>query len=299
MTGFGNFSYSGERGTYSVELKSLNSRYLDLQFKINDELRFFEPYLRSKLTKYLSRGKVEFRLTYIKNFSKEENFVLNKTLIYEITKIQDIILESLPESKKMSINELLRWPNILIENKLNQENFEEDLEYILKKVIEEFMNSKYREGNSLKEKILSYIENIEKIIISITPKIPEFQEQYKQKIYEKIEDLINLEPSKKNINLTSFNYEEFNDRIKHEIMLFGIRTDVSEELTRLITHVNETKNILMKGGIVGKKLDFMMQELNREANTLGSKSSSNELSNASLELKMLIEQIREQVQNIE
>jgi uncharacterized protein (TIGR00255 family) len=194
------------------------------------------------------------------------------------------------------VAELLRWPGVIEEAQVGQESLQADVAALTTQVVSAFVDSRKREGAALEAMLLSRIEAMEAIIQRITPLIPQVIAQFQQKAVERMQDALGLAGHGNPQVLTR---QEVFERIRQEVTLYGIRIDVSEELSRLAAHLTETRHILKKGGQVGKRLDFMMQELNREANTLGAKASVKELADASMELKLLIEQMREQVQNLE
>ncbi len=296
MTGYAVSSRDSDAGTITLELKSVNSRFLDLQFRINDDLRALEPMLRESIMGRVSRGKVECRLSFGRKEKSTGNLTANAELLSAIAQSQQAILNRFPNARPMSVNELLRWPGVLTETELSQDNLQADVQATLKATLDAFVESRQREGASLEAMLLSRIAEIESIVDRITPLVPKAIEQFRQKAIERLQEALGLATGDGRPALAS---EEIHERIRQEVTLYGIRVDVAEELTRLSGHLSETRAILKKGGQVGKRLDFMMQELNREANTLGSKAALKELSDASMQMKLLIEQMREQVQNLE
>ncbi len=196
----------------------------------------------------------------------------------------------------MTVAELLRWPGVVEEAHVGQESLQADVAALTARTIAAFVDSRRREGAALEAMLISRIEAMEAIVKRITPLIPQVISQFQQKAVERMQDASGLAGHG---NGSVLSRQEVFERIRQEVTLYGIRIDVSEELSRLSAHLNETRHILKKGGQVGKRLDFMMQELNREANTLGAKAAVKELADASMELKLLIEQMREQVQNLE
>lgn len=296
MTGYAVSSRDSDAGTITLELKSVNSRFLDLQFRINDDLRALEPVLRESIMGRVSRGKVECRLSFGRKEKSSGNLTANAELLSAIAESQQAILNRFPNARPMSVNELLRWPGVLSEAELSQDNLQADVQATLKATLDAFVESRQREGASLEAMLLSRISEIESIVERITPLVPKAIEQFRQKAVERLQEALGLATGDGRPALAS---EEIHERIRQEVTLYGIRVDVAEELTRLSGHLSETRAILKKGGQVGKRLDFMMQELNREANTLGSKAALKELSDASMQMKLLIEQMREQVQNLE
>jgi uncharacterized protein (TIGR00255 family) len=196
----------------------------------------------------------------------------------------------------MSVAELLRWPGVVEEAQIGQETLQADVAALMAKTVEAFVGSRQREGAALEAMLVSRIDAMEGIVRRITPLIPQVVAAFQQKAIERMQEALGLASQGSNAALSR---QDAMERIRQEVILYGIRIDVAEELGRLSAHLAETRHILKKGGQVGKRLDFMMQELNREANTLGAKASVKELADASMELKLLIEQMREQVQNLE
>jgi uncharacterized protein (TIGR00255 family) len=295
MTGYAVATSEGAAGTLTIEIKSVNSRFLDLQFRINDELRALEPDLRAAIMAAITRGKVEARLSFGRKVAGGAQ-VLNHTLLADLARLQGEVTRHFVSAPLMSVAELLRWPGVVEESHIGQESLQADVAALTAKTIAAFVDSRRREGAALEAMLQSRIDSMEAIVKRITPLIPQVISQFQQKAVERMQDALGLAGHGNPSTLTR---QEVFERIRQEVTLYGIRIDVSEELSRLSAHLNETRHILKKGGQVGKRLDFMMQELNREANTLGAKASVKELADASMELKLLIEQMREQVQNLE
>jgi uncharacterized protein (TIGR00255 family) len=294
MTGYAVVKRESNAGTLTIELKSVNSRFLDLQFRINDELRSLEPMLREAIMARAARGKVECRLSFGRKEQSESSLAVNETLLAALNTAQGNVLATFSDARPMSVNELLRWPGVLSESELGQDSLQADVQAALADTLDAFVMSRQREGASLETMLLSRIDDIEQIVARITPLVPEAVELFRQKAIERMQEALGQAVGDGGALPT-----DLQDRIRQEVTLYGIRVDVAEELTRLSGHLTETRAILKKGGQVGKRLDFMMQELNREANTLGSKAAVKELSEASMQMKLLIEQMREQVQNLE
>ncbi|MFM8463714.1 MAG: YicC/YloC family endoribonuclease [Burkholderiaceae bacterium] len=295
MTGYAVSNRDSEAGSITLEIRSVNSRFLDLQFRINDDLRMLEPMLRETISARVSRGKVECRLSF---GCKERvtGLAANEELLSALQNAQQSVLTKFPDASPLSVNELLRWPGVLHEAELSQDTLQADVQATLKAALDAFVESRQREGAALMTMLLSRIDEIEAIVARITPLVPAAVEQFQQKAIDRLREAMGLAVADGKPSLTT---EEMHERIRQEVTLYGIRVDVAEELTRLSGHLAETREILKKGGQVGKRLDFMMQELNREANTLGSKAAVKALSDASMQMKLLIEQMREQVQNLE
>lgn len=300
MTGYAVITRETAGGTLTIEMKSVNSRFLDLQFRINDELRAFEPFLREAITARLTRGKVECRLSFGRKLATGANQALNPTVLATLVQLQEDIRTRFHDALPMSVNELLRWPGVIEEPEIAQENLQAEVVAAVAATVAAFIESRQREGTALETMLLSRVDEMEAIVQRITPLIPQLVTQFQQKATDRLQEALGLALRNSNgPSSPTLSRDEVIERIRQEVTLYGIRIDVSEELTRLSAHLTETRHILKKGGQVGKRLDFMMQELNREANTIGSKAAAKELSDASMALKLLIEQMREQVQNLE
>ncbi|MBB6135024.1 MAG: YicC/YloC family endoribonuclease [Massilia sp.] len=295
MTGYAVATSEGAAGTLTIEIKSVNSRFLDLQFRINDDLRALEPDLRTAIMAAIQRGKVEVRVSFGRKVSGGAA-ALNQELLADLARLQGEVSRHFAQAAPMTVAELLRWPGVIEESTIGQESLQADVAALTVTTIAAFVDSRRREGAALETMLQSRIESMEAIVKRITPLIPQVISQFQNKAIDRMQDALGLAGHGNPSTLTR---QEVLERIRQEVTLYGIRIDVSEELSRLSAHLNETRHILKKGGQVGKRLDFMMQELNREANTLGAKASVKELADASMELKLLIEQMREQVQNLE
>ncbi|WP_338849888.1 YicC/YloC family endoribonuclease [Massilia sp. W12] len=294
MTGYAVATSESACGTLTIEIKSVNSRFLDLQFRINDDLRSLEPLLREALMARATRGKVECRVSFGRKAAQGQSLALNHELLNQLRGMQDQVRSNFPDARLMSMGELLRWPGVLEEAQLSQESLQQDVMQAMQSALTTFVESRAREGAALVAMLCSRIDAMEEIVARISPLVPQIVAQFQQKATERMHEALGLAGDG-----PALSRQEVLERIRQEVTLYGIRIDIAEELSRLTAHLAETRAILKKGGQVGKRLDFMMQELNREANTLGSKAAAKELADASMELKLLIEQMREQVQNLE
>ena len=284
MTGYAALSEELALGTLSVEIRSVNHRYLDLTFRLPDEYRSFEPGLREIVAARLTRGKVECRVGLQRSPASQTSLQLNIALLGQLTELDRRVREQLPGGATLSVNEVLRWPGVLETDALPLEEIREHTNALLNRTVEDFTQSRAREGEKLKSLLLDRVTRMEELVQRVKPKIPLLVTAYQERLATRLRD-------------ASADIDE--DRIRQELVLFSSKVDVEEELSRLVAHLSELRRILTQGGPVGKRLDFLMQELNRESNTLGSKSVDIDVSQASVELKVLIEQMREQVQNIE
>lgn len=300
MTGYAVVSRETGAGTLTIELKSVNSRFLDLQFRINDELRALEPALREAIMARVNRGKVECRLSFGRKSAAGSTHSLNPALITSLAKMQQEVRRHFADAPVLTVNELLRWPGLIEETEITQETLQAEVQAAAGQALDAFIETRVREGAALQAMLLSRVDDMEAIVQRITPLVPQAVAQFQQKATDRLTEALGLAlQNGAPTSPTTISRDEALERIRQEVTLYGIRVDVAEELSRLSAHLTETRHILRKGGQVGKRLDFMMQELNREANTVGSKAAVKELSDASMAMKLLIEQMREQVQNLE
>ncbi len=284
MTGYASATRELATAALSVEVRSVNHRYLDLQFRLPEELRALEPGLRELATARLQRGKVECRIGLNPLANAATPSELNGEALKQLRALCEKLRLAWPSVPGLSAAEILRWPGILSVHEVAVEEIRADCYEALQSVLEDFTDSRAREGEKLKAILLERMASMEERIAVVAPRMPEIIAAHKEKLSAKLREAMAVADD---------------ERIRQELALFANRVDVDEELSRLNTHLAELKRILAKGGAVGKRLDFMMQELNREANTLGSKSVDVEVTRVSLDLKLLIEQMREQIQNIE
>lgn len=284
MTGFAAISREFTGGILSLELRAVNHRYLDVQMRLPEELRVIEPQLREQIAAKVTRGKLECRVGLNQLEGQSPSLELNKSYLARLVSVAEEATQLAPSAQQLTMGELLRWPGVLSSNQLAPEVLHQLCQESLTTVLGDFNASREREGEKLKAVLLERISSMETIVTAIKPKLPTILEAYMNKLSIRLKEALD------NID---------DDRLKQEFALFAQKIDVDEELSRLTTHLTEVRRILKAGGQTGKRLDFLMQELNREANTLGSKSVSTETTQASVELKVLIEQMREQIQNIE
>ncbi|MCM1512105.1 MAG: YicC family protein [Oxalobacter formigenes] len=297
MTGYASISEETDAGALTIEIKSVNSRYLDLQFRMNDELRTFEPALREVIMQRISRGKVECRLVLSREKKAGLSYALNYAVLAELARLQDAVHCQFPDAVPFTINELLRWPGVIEEASVEPETLKSQVMAAMLSAIESFIAARHREGEALAATLFEKVAGMEAIVQKVAPLIPQVLLQFQQRSIERMQEALGLAASQVGTPVVS--EQEAYERIRQEVLLYGTKIDVAEELSRMTIHLEEIRRILEKGGMVGKRLDFMLQELNREANTLGSKATVREVSDASVDLKLLIEQIREQVQNLE
>lgn len=293
MTGFAHNQVETLLGLLAIEIKSVNSRYQEISLRLPDELRFLEGDIRSALSRSVSRGKIECRMQWMRDAERETD--LNAKAVVTLLELQTKVNQLYPEAKPLTVSQILSFPGILIPKQVDTENLKNQVLLALNATIDVFLKAREREGEALSKVILGYCERIEETVEVLRPKIPQIIQNIHQKLGERLQEALSKTLSE-NSTLTQ---DEINDRIRQEVILYAIKLDVDEEMNRLLTHIKEIRRLLQMGGEVGKKLDFMVQELNREANTLGSKAAAIEMTQTSLTLKVNIEKIREQIQNLE
>ena len=284
MTGFAALEKPIVNATLLLELRAVNSRYLDLHFKLDENLRGFEPTIRDLISAQLNRGKIECRVNLIQRTQLSQEAALDGALMQQLAVMQSQAKAYFPTSRELSMADILRWPGVVLTQGIDQDLLLEDIKQLVQQGLQDLKASRAREGDKLKKLILDRIHQMEALVEKVKPLLPTLAKEYQAKLENKLQETLkSIDP----------------ERIAQELVLFTQRVDVDEELSRLTAHVSEVKRILNGDAPAGKRLDFLMQELNREANTLGSKSVSTQTSQVSMDLKVLIEQMREQVQNIE
>ena len=284
MTAFARFQQNLDEGELVWEIRSVNHRYLELFFKMPENFRVSEMHFREIIQQRLKRGKVECFLRFNVNKQQAEAINVNqqqaKSLVSACHEINDL----LHQPSEVDPIGVLQWPGVVQESKIEMKPVLEAAESALNSVLDDLIAHREREGGRLREMILQRCTAIQEIVNQTREKLPEIQQRYQQKLRDRLDEL------KVEIN---------NDRLEQELVHLAQKMDVDEELDRLDSHLKEMSDILNRDEAVGRRLDFLMQELNREANTLGSKSADISSTNTSVELKVLIEQMREQIQNIE
>lgn len=284
MTGYASGQRELSHGVLSVELRAVNHRFLDLTLRLPEEFRALEGAIREKLSGRLNRGKLECRLNFNSRDNVNTQLRLNNALVSELLRLADQVKEHQASAGDLRMAEILRWPGVIESDALPTELLQATALEVLDSVLEDFLASRAREGGKLAEILLERVAAMDALIAGVKPLIPQIVIDYEAKLTQRFVEALGSSDD---------------DRIRQEMVMFAQKVDILEEIDRLQTHLAELRRILQKGGNAGKRLDFLMQELNREANTLGSKSVSVETSKVSMELKVLIEQMREQVQNIE
>jgi uncharacterized protein (TIGR00255 family) len=284
MTGFAAAVLETPHGSVSVELKTVNHRYLEFQTRIPEDLRALEPALREAVAARLTRGKVDCRIGFAAIDTGARHLAPSEEAMGRLHQASKQVLATFPQARPLSVAEILHWPGVLADDSMPADQLRETVLVALKKAIAELDQTRAREGAKLEQLLRERLDKMSVLVEEARPLIPAAMRAFQEKLSARIAEAA-AAPT--------------DERIQQEIVLYSARIDVEEELGRLATHITEFKRVLDKGGAIGKRLDFLCQELNREANTLGSKSVANEMTRISVELKVLIEQMREQVQNIE
>jgi uncharacterized protein (TIGR00255 family) len=284
MTGYAAVARELPRGTLALELKSVNSRFLDISFRVADELRAAEPALREAIGGAVGRGKVDCRAAFNAQPLARGEVHLDAGILAGLARLQGEVRAAMPDAQPLRVSEVLHWPGIFGDDPDAGDALREATLAALRQALHELNASREREGEKLDRMIRERVAKIRERLAALEPAVPAAIAAYEEKLAARLREAMGGGDE---------------ERIRQEIAVFGVRVDVAEELSRLEAHLSEVERTLAAGGAVGKRLDFLMQELNREANTLGSKSVSREISQAALDFKLLIEQMREQVQNLE
>ena len=284
MTGFSARSLALAQASLTLEFRSVNQRYLEIGFRLPDELRSLEPAIRELIQRRIARGKVECRMSLAAVAVTRSSNGLNGNLLETLRQWQIHVRQALPDAAALSVGEILRWPGMLEEADLSAPELHGHILAEAALGMDELVASREREGARLRDFVIARVEAMETLLAQLRPRLPALLAQHEERLAAKLSEALG---------------EEHPERLAQELALFLQKIDVEEELARLETHLQEVRRVLGKGGAAGKRLDFLMQELHREANTLGSKSVALETTRAAMEFKVLIEQMREQVQNIE
>lgn len=293
MTGFAQCQVQTLLGLLNIEIKSVNSRFLEIICRLPDELKAFEGDIRTLISSQVKRGKVECRLNWVGDVKVEKELDVEalKTLLV----LQEQVKSEMTSAQSLSVENILTYPGLLKAKSIDKEILKKEVFLGVEEALIAFNQSRDREGLALSQVILNYCNQIESIVASLRPMLPEMLDNLQQKLEMRLSDSL----EKVLVAKSELSSEEVRDRIRQEVLLYAIKMDVDEEMNRLLTHIKEIRRILNVNNEVGKRLDFMMQELNREANTLGSKAVAIEMTQTSLDLKVVIEKMREQIQNLQ
>ena len=283
MTAFARAQGDNQWGSFAWELRSVNHRYLESQFKLPEKLRQLEPALREKLRARLARGKVECHLHFKMN-EQEQALEINSEKVNQLRELEKSLVLDSESSDRLSVYQILQWPGVLQSFELDLSEISKELLAGFDQAIEQLAQARAAEGTRLAQLIVERLDQISEIVVEVGKRMPEILAEHKAKTEAKLDD---------------FKIDIDQDRLAQEVVILAQKIDVAEELDRLAAHIDEVRDTIGKQEPCGRRLDFLMQELNREANTLGSKSIAISTSNNAVDLKVLIEQMREQIQNIE
>ena len=288
MTGFGRCEFTDEKRKFTVELKSVNHRYLDVNIKMPKKLNFFESSIRALLKEYIERGKVDVYITY-EDYT-EDNYALkyNAALAAQYLDYLNRMAEEFGLENDIRVSNLSRYPDVLVmeEQDVDEQELWDGLERALRGACEQFVASRIKEGENLKVDLIDKLDHMISYVDFIEKRSPQIMEEYHRRLEDKIKEILG-------------DRQMDDGRIATEVTIYADKVCVDEETVRLRSHINTTKETLLEGGSIGRKLDFIAQEMNREANTILSKANNIEISDTGINLKTSIEKVREQIQNIE
>ncbi|WP_163933827.1 YicC/YloC family endoribonuclease [Paraferrimonas sp. SM1919] len=284
MTAFARIEHKADWGNASWEIRSVNQRYLETYLRLPEQFRSLEPILRERLRKRLSRGKVEVNLRFDLNQQENTELQLNQKLAGQLIESAKWLQQQAGDNAQLNLVDLMRWPGVMSSEEQDLDTVKAEILAQFDAAVDQFVAARGREGEAIYTMIDSRLDAISEQAAIVRKHMPEVIQWQRDKLQAKFDEINGeLDPA----------------RIEQEMVLMAQKMDVAEELDRLDAHIVETKRILKKGGACGRRLDFMMQEFNRESNTLASKSINAEVTQAAVELKVLIEQMREQIQNLE
>ncbi|MDQ2164256.1 MULTISPECIES: YicC/YloC family endoribonuclease [Vibrio] len=284
MTAYARKEVKGDWGTAVWEIRSVNQRYLETYFRLPEQFRGLEPVLRERFRQRLARGKVECHLRYEANPAAKSELNINEALANQVIKAANQVMHMTGELSRINPFQIMQWPGVMETPEQDMDSINKALLAGFDDAIIEFIDARSREGDNMKALIEQRLTAISEEVVKVRARMPEILQWQRERLLTKFEE------AKIELDAT---------RVEQELILLAQKSDVAEELDRLDSHVKEARNVLKKGGSCGRKLDFMMQEFNRESNTLASKSISTDITASGVELKVLIEQMREQIQNIE
>lgn len=288
MTGFGRCEFTDEKRKFTVELKSVNHRYLDVNIKMPKKLNFFESSIRALLKEYIERGKVDVYIMY-EDYT-EDNYALkyNASLAAQYLNYLNSMAEEFGLENDIRVSNLSRYPDVLVmeEQDVDEKELWDGLEHALRGACEQFVASRIKEGENLKGDLIDKLDDMISYVDFIEKRSPQIMEEYRRRLEDKIKEILG-------------DRQMDDGRIATEVTIYADKICVDEETVRLRSHINTTKDTLLEGGSIGRKLDFIAQEMNREANTILSKANNIEISDTGINLKTSIEKVREQIQNIE
>tara|TARA_B100001996_G_scaffold315404_1_gene258253 strand:+ start:1071 stop:1937 length:867 start_codon:yes stop_codon:yes gene_type:complete len=284
MTAYGRVENSEGQNSISCEIRSVNHRYSEISIRLPEELRPLEQKIRDRISGKIKRGKIECNIRIEKHNAYDEALSINQDLLKNIIEASKRINSDLSTSVPLDSLDLLRWPGVLEKSTLDVKEIDKLLFPLVNEAIDIVVDTRQREGEKIKKMLTDRCTKIKEIINNVQKQIPDILKNYRKKLTQRVQEISD---------------EIDNDRLEQELLFLSQKADIEEEIDRLDAHVDEVVRVIDRKEPVGRRLDFLMQEMNRESNTLGSKSNHIYTSNASVELKVVIEQMREQIQNIE
>jgi uncharacterized protein (TIGR00255 family) len=284
MTSYGRTEQSGDWGEASCEIRTVNHRYLEMSLRLPEEVRFLESKIRELISSKLKRGKIDCNIRFAQTETANDALPINQELLAKVIETAETTITRLKDSSPLNALELLRWPGVLDKDVPDPEKISGPLLELIDQTLDAAIDSRQREGEKIRTMVLDRCTTTKEIVANVRGIMPTILDNIREKLLLRAQELS----------------EDFNkDRLEQELLLLTQKMDVAEEMDRLDAHIDEVTRVLNQKGPVGRRLDFLMQEMNRESNTLGSKSAHLDTTNSSVDLKVLIEQMREQIQNIE
>jgi uncharacterized protein (TIGR00255 family) len=284
MTAFAREQSQGDWGILTCELRSINHRYLEISLHLSEALRVFETPLREQIRRLVSRGKIECSLRYRPSAESEEAYVVNVGLVKELARASEEVMAMIHDPAPISASDILRFPGVLESKEADQGMLQAEVLQLVEKALHDLLAAREREGSELNRLFQERMDLMQVEMKKVRERLPQVMKEAHERLRKRFSDAkVELDPA----------------RIEQEMVMFAQKIDIAEEIDRTETHILEVRRVLKTGGAAGRRLDFLLQELNREANTMGSKSTDSVITHAAVEMKVLIEQVREQVQNIE
>jgi uncharacterized protein (TIGR00255 family) len=284
MTAFAREQSQGSWGILTCEIRSINHRYLEVSLHLSEALRVFEGPIREMIRKLISRGKIECSIRYRPAADSEASFYVNRPLVKELARVSEEITAMLMNPAPVPASDILRFPGVLESKEADQSMLQTEVMQLVEKTLKDLLVAREREGTELNKLFLERMEHMQAEMEKVRGRLPSVMKEAVERLHKRFTDAkVDLDPA----------------RIEQEMVMFAQKIDIAEEIDRTETHITEVRRVLKNGGAAGRRLDFLLQELNREANTMGSKSTDSVITHAAVEMKVLIEQVREQVQNVE
>lgn len=284
MTAFAREQSQGAFGTLICELRSINHRYLEISLHLSESLRVFEMPIREAIRRMVKRGKIECSLRHRPGLQAASEYEVNQALVAELVRVSSEVAAQLPDAVPMGVSDVLRFPGVLETKEADAGKLQEETMRLIELALKDLVAAREREGNELNRLFMERMEKMQDEMQKVRTRMPVVLKEAEDRLNKRFTDAkVELDPA----------------RIAQEMVMFAQKIDIAEEIDRTETHIGEIRRVLKHGGAAGRRLDFLLQELNREANTMGSKSIDPVITHAAVEMKVLIEQVREQVQNVE